>query len=114
MSAVRARLTPGRGVVALAATLLLAYPLVSDNLFYQNMIILSLVFAIGATGLNVISGYGGYVSLGQGAFLGGGAYTLAILSTHVHAGAWVWVPVAGLVAAAFAALLGLIALRTRG
>ena len=58
------------------------YPVVSDNLYYQNMIILSLVFAIGAVGLNVISGYGGYISLGQGAFLGLGAYTLAILSTR--------------------------------
>ena len=78
----RARLTPGRAVVALAAVALLLYPVVSDNLYYQNMIILSLVFAIGAVGLNVISGYGGYVSLGQGAFLGLGAYTLAILSTR--------------------------------
>src|SRR3954465_12962804 len=114
MSAVRARLTPGRGVVALAATLLLLYPVVSDNLYYQNMIILSLVFAIGAVGLNVISGYGGYVSLGQGAFLGGGADTAGILSRHVDVSVWIWVPVAGVVAGAFAALLGLIALRTRG
>jgi ABC-type branched-subunit amino acid transport system ATPase component/ABC-type branched-subunit amino acid transport system permease subunit len=114
MSAVRARLTPGRGVVALAAALLLLYPVVSDNLYYQNMIILSLVFAIGAVGLNVISGYGGYVSLGQGAFLGLGAYTLAILSTRVDISVWIWVPLAGLVAGLFAALLGVIALRTRG
>ena len=61
----------------LAAAALLLYPVLSDNLYYQNMIILSLVFAIGAVGLNVISGYGGYVSLGQSAFLGIGAYTLA-------------------------------------
>ena len=107
-------LTPGRAVVAVAAALLLLYPLISDNLYYQNMIILSLVFAIGAVGLNVISGYGGYVSLGQGAFLGLGAYTLAILSTRVDLSVWVWVPVAGLVAGIFAALLGVIALRTRG
>jgi ABC-type branched-subunit amino acid transport system ATPase component/ABC-type branched-subunit amino acid transport system permease subunit len=111
---VSARLTPGRGLVALAAIALLLYPVVSDNLYYQNMIILSLVFAIGAVGLNVISGYGGYVSLGQGAFLGLGAYTLAILSPKVDISVWVWVPVAGIVAGAFAALLGTIALRTRG
>ena len=97
-----------------AALALLLYPVVSDNLYYQNMIILSLVFAIGAVGLNVISGYGGYISLGQGAFLGLGAYTLAILSTRVDVSVWVWVPVAGLVAGLFAALLGVIALRTRG
>ena len=105
---------PGRLVVAAAAALLLLYPVVSDDLYYQNMIILSLVFAIGAVGLNVISGYGGYISLGQGAFLGVGAYTLAILSTRIDVSVWVWVPVAGVVAGAFAALLGVIALRTRG
>jgi len=103
-----------RAVVALAAAALLAYPVLSDNLYYQNMIILSLVFAIGAVGLNVISGYGGYISLGQGAFLGIGAYTLGILSPKVDVSIWVWVPVAGVVAGVFAALLGVVALRTRG
>jgi branched-chain amino acid transport system ATP-binding protein/branched-chain amino acid transport system permease protein len=113
MSRVRA-LGPGRAVVAVLALALIAYPLVSDDLYYQNMIILSLVFAIGAVGLNVISGYGGYVSLGQGAFLGLGGYTLAILSTRIDVTPWIWVPVAGVVAGVFAALLGVIALRTRG
>ena len=108
------RVTPSRAAVALAAVVLFLYPVVSDDLYYQNMIILSLVFAIGAVGLNVISGYGGYVSLGQGAFLGLGAYTLAILSTRVEASVWIWVPVAGVVAGVFAALLGVIAMRTRG
>ena len=111
----RAKLTPTRLVVLAAAIALLLYPVVSDNLYYQNMIILSLIFAIGAVGLNVISGYGGYVSLGQGAFLGLGAYTLAILSTRVESvSVWIWVPVAGVVAGLVAALLGLVALRTRG
>jgi ABC-type branched-subunit amino acid transport system ATPase component/ABC-type branched-subunit amino acid transport system permease subunit len=105
---------PPRAVIAVAALALVVYPLLSDSLYYQNMIILSLVFAIGAVGLNIISGYGGYISLGQGAFLGLGAYTLAILSTRVDASPWLWVPVAGVVAGVFAALLGVIALRTRG
>jgi ABC-type branched-subunit amino acid transport system ATPase component/ABC-type branched-subunit amino acid transport system permease subunit len=106
---------PERLLVAVAALALLLYPVVSDDLYYQNMIILSLVFAIGAVGLNVISGYGGYISLGQGAFLGLGAYTLAILSTRLESvSVWLWVPVAGLVAGVFAALLGVISLRTRG
>jgi branched-chain amino acid transport system permease protein len=78
------------------------------------MIILSLVFAIGAVGLNIITGYGGYVSLGQGAFLGLGAYTAAIMSTKVGGDPFVWVPAAGLVAGLFAALLGVISMRTRG
>jgi ABC-type branched-subunit amino acid transport system ATPase component/ABC-type branched-subunit amino acid transport system permease subunit len=104
-----------RAVIAVAALALVVYPLVSDDLYYQNLIILSLVFAIGAVGLNIISGYGGYISLGQGAFVGLGAYTLAILSTRVpDVSVWWWVPLAGVVAGVFAALLGVIALRTRG
>jgi ABC-type branched-subunit amino acid transport system ATPase component/ABC-type branched-subunit amino acid transport system permease subunit len=99
----------------LALAFLIAYPIVSDDLYYQNMIILSLIFAIGAVGLNIISGYGGYISLGQGAFLGLGAYTLAILSTRMEdISPWVWVPLAGVVAGVFAAVLGVIAMRTRG
>ena len=56
---------PSTAVVAVAILLVGIFPLVSDDLYYQNMIILSLVFAIGAVGLNVIMGYGGYISLGQ-------------------------------------------------
>jgi ABC-type branched-subunit amino acid transport system ATPase component/ABC-type branched-subunit amino acid transport system permease subunit len=103
-----------RGVIAVAALALLAYPFLSDDLFYQNMIILSLVFAIGAVGLNVIMGYGGYISLGQGAFIGLGAYTVGIATTKIGGDPFVWVPAAGVVAALVATLLGVIAMRTRG
>jgi ABC-type branched-subunit amino acid transport system ATPase component/ABC-type branched-subunit amino acid transport system permease subunit len=106
--------TPWRVLIAAAAVALLAYPLVSDDLFYQNMIILSLVFAIGAVGLNVIMGYGGYISLGQSAFIGLGAYTVGIATTKIGGDPLVWVPLAGVIAALVAALLGVIAMRTRG
>jgi ABC-type branched-subunit amino acid transport system ATPase component/ABC-type branched-subunit amino acid transport system permease subunit len=106
---------PGRWLAGLAALVLVAYPVVSDDLYYQNMVILSLVFAIGAVGLNVIAGYGGYMSLGQGAFVGLGGYTMAILSTRLpDVTPWLWVPTAGVVAAVMAALLGVVAMRTRG
>ena len=103
-----------RGIVAACAVLLLIYPLISDDLYYQNMIILSLVLAIGAVGLNVIMGFGGYISLGQSAFIGLGAYTVGIATTKIGGDPFVWVPVAGVMAALFAAFLGLIAMRTRG
>jgi ABC-type branched-subunit amino acid transport system permease subunit len=103
-----------RGVIAVAAIALIAYPMVTDDLFYQNMIILSLVFAIGASGLNVIMGYGGYISLGQSAFIGLGAYTVGIAVVKIGGDPFIWVPLAGVVAGIVAALLGLIAMRTRG
>jgi ABC-type branched-subunit amino acid transport system ATPase component/ABC-type branched-subunit amino acid transport system permease subunit len=106
--------SPWTALIVVAAGFIALYPVFSDDLYYQNMIILSLVFAVGAVGLNIITGYAGYVSLGQGAFLGLGAYTTAILSTKVGASPFVWVPVAGLVTGIVAAFLGVVAMRARG
>ena len=105
----------GRIIAALATAAVLAYPLVSDDTYYQNMIIISLVFAVGASGLNIITGFTGYVSLGQSAFIGLGGYTIGVLATKFDTvSPWLWVPVAGLVAAAVAVGLGLVSLRSRG
>jgi branched-chain amino acid transport system permease protein len=96
------------------AAFILVFPVLSDDLYYQNMIILSLVFAIGAVGLNIISGYGGYISLGQSAFIGIGAYTIGLGALKVGGSPWIWVPIAGVVGGLFAMVMGLIAMRTRG
>jgi ABC-type branched-subunit amino acid transport system ATPase component/ABC-type branched-subunit amino acid transport system permease subunit len=106
--------SPSTWLVLLAVVLVAIYPLLSDDLYYQNMIILSMVFAIGAVGLNIITGYAGYVSLGQGAFLGLGAYVVGIGVTKVGGSPWLWIAAAGVVAALFAALLGVVAMRARG
>ena len=106
--------SPWTAVIAVAILLVGVFPVLSDDLYYQNMIILSMVFAIGAVGLNIITGYAGYISLGQGAFIGLGAYTVGICVTDIGGSPWVWVPVAGLLAGALAALLGVVAMRARG
>ena len=106
--------SPWTAVIALAVLLVAVYPVLSDDLYYQNMIILSMVFATGAVGLNLITGYAGYVSLGQGAFVGIGAYAVGIGVTKVGGSPWVWIPAAGLLAGALAALLGVVAMRARG
>ena len=106
--------SPWTAVVVVAALLLGLYPVLSDDLYYQNMFILAMVFAIGAVGLNIITGYAGYISLGQGAFIGLGAYTVGICVGDIGGSPWVWVPVAGLLAGAVAALLGVVAMRARG
>jgi ABC-type branched-subunit amino acid transport system ATPase component/ABC-type branched-subunit amino acid transport system permease subunit len=106
--------SPWAAVIAAAILLLGAFPVLSDDLYYQNMIILSMVFAVGAVGLNIITGYAGYISLGQGAFVGLGAYTVGICVSDIGGSPWVWVPVAGLLSGAVAALLGVVAMRARG
>ena len=106
--------SPWTAVIAASILLVAVFPVLSDDLYYQNMIILAMVFAIGAVGLNIITGYAGYISLGQGAFVGLGAYTVGICVTDIGGSPWVWVPVAGLLSGAIAALLGVVAMRARG
>ena len=72
------------------------------------------IAAIGATGLNVVTGYAGQISLGHAAFLGVGAYTGAVLGADHGVSAFVWIPAAGVAAALLGALVGPLALRLRG
>ncbi|WP_275571523.1 branched-chain amino acid ABC transporter ATP-binding protein/permease [Mycolicibacterium vanbaalenii] len=103
-----------RAVLAVAAVVILLFPL-SPSMSAQNIVILSLVLAIGASGLNVITGFTGYLSLSQGAFIGIGAYVGAILATRFpDVEPLLWAPVAGIVAAVVAMLLGLVTYRSRG
>ena len=69
---------------------------------------------IAIIGLNIVTGYSGQISLGQGAFMGVGAYTTAYLETQHSVGVWWTVPVAGVVAGIAGFLFGLPALRLHG
>lgn len=73
-----------------------------------------LIFALAATGLNFIVGYGGMVAFGHAAFFGIGAYAVALLMTTGLFSAWIAWPVAVGAAALAALLIGAVSLRTRG
>ncbi len=47
--------------------------------YWLYMSTLTLIYVLGAAGLNLILGYAGQISLAQGAFMGIGGYTVAIL-----------------------------------
>ncbi|MEW1776921.1 branched-chain amino acid ABC transporter ATP-binding protein/permease [Streptomyces sp. NPDC086777] len=100
--------------VAGGILLLAIFPLVNGNAYWQNMAIMAFLLAIMASGWNIISGYAGYVSLGQSAFLGIGAYTTALLSIHTGVSPLLAAPMGGVVAAAGALVLGMVGRRTRG
>jgi len=71
-------------------------------------------YAVAILGLNILTGYTGQISLGNGAFMAIGGYTTAILCGHHHIGALWTIPVAGLVAGFFGLLFGIPALRLTG
>ncbi|MGH3647990.1 MAG: branched-chain amino acid ABC transporter permease, partial [Micromonosporaceae bacterium] len=113
--------TPKRRAVLALAVVAFALPFVYDD---QTLRLLALGFAaaIGAIGLNLITGYAGQVSLGHAFFLAIGAYTAAALSGDPEertlgfgiTNVLVWLLVAGLVAAFFGVLVAPLATRLRG
>ena len=81
----------------------------------------ALIFAIGALGLNILTGLAGQVSLGHAFFMGVGGYTAVVLGgesspTLLGLGLpmWIWLPAAGLVAALVGFLIAPTAVRVRG
>jgi branched-chain amino acid transport system permease protein len=109
------RPTPGRIAIATIAIGLAAFPLVgSANAYRETVLIQIFLLAVMAGGWNIISGYTGYISLGQSAFLGIGAYTVGILSMHTSVSPLLLAPLGGLAAALTAIVLGAVIMRTRG
>jgi ABC-type branched-subunit amino acid transport system ATPase component/ABC-type branched-subunit amino acid transport system permease subunit len=103
-----------RPLIAAALVALAVFPLVSNNLYYQTMLILTFLLAIGATGWNIMGGYAGYISLGNSAFVGLGAYATGILAAKDNVSPFLGCLVGGLVCAVAAAVLSLVTRRTRG
>lgn len=101
----------------LCLVLLVLFPLFAPALdleFYVSFVRRVLIYALAASSLNFILGYGGMVALGHAAFFGAGAYVVAILSAQgVNSALLAW-PAAILVAGTLALLIGAISLRTRG
>lgn len=73
-----------------------------------------LIAIIGAVGLNILVGFTGQISLGQGGFLAVGAYSSAVLSTKMGLPVIPAVVLAVLITAAAGAFFGLPALRLKG
>jgi branched-chain amino acid transport system permease protein len=100
-------------VLALLAVLYVAVPAMASP--YQIYVSSTILIAcIGALGLNLLTGHAGQISLGQGGFLGVGAFTSALLVTRVGVPLWVSVPGAGFVTAMVGLLFGLPSARIKG
>ncbi len=105
------------GLVLFLIVLAIIFPLIFPNPTVTTIAIFTLIFAAAATGWNIFSGFTGYVSLGHAAYFGLGGYAMAIMCQDWKIpggyGAFLLVPLAGIVAAIFAIPLGWIALRVR-
>lgn len=97
--------------------LLAAFPLVRmlpGGMFYLQMMMRMLIFAMAASSLDFILGFGGMPSFGHAAFVGLGAYMVGL---SVHYGlfdGFLQFALVIVASASFALLMGAVSVRTRG
>lgn len=111
------RFTPGGRIaflIFLGFALLPALAAATDDPFLLVTGGRIIVFAIAAMALDLILGYGAMVSFGHAAYLGIGAYAVAILSLAGITDLGVHILAALLASAVFAVITGGISLRTKG
>jgi branched-chain amino acid transport system permease protein len=86
----------------------------TGRFFLLSLFTRIIILALAAVSLNLIMGFGGMVSFGHAAYIGIGGYTVGILALEgVGSGLVQW-PVALVVSALFALVIGALSLRTRG
>ncbi|MDF2732414.1 MAG: branched-chain amino acid transporter permease, partial [Desertimonas sp.] len=101
-----------RGLVALVvvSALLGVLPFVQDEIslsaFYIVLLSTFFFWTAQSTSWNVLSGYSGYFSFGQGALVGLGAYTVAVLVGRNDGNFFVAMGAAAVLSAALAAIVG--------
>ncbi len=105
-------------LILVLVSFLMPFMLTDDLLL---VLTLGMISAVGAIGLNLVTGYAGQVSLGHAFFIGLGAYTAAIIGGDTDGPVvgyglpiYLWLPAAGIVAAVAGLLVGPIAVRLRG
>jgi branched-chain amino acid transport system permease protein len=98
-------------VLGVAAALAPLWVLESFHLFQLTM---AVIMALAVLGLNIVTGYNGQISLGHGAFFAVGAYTTAILMSHLDWSFWATLPVSALVCTVLGWGIGFPALRLGG
>lgn len=102
---------------AVAAILLGFFPALRETLdlpqFYVIFLFTIFFWVAQASSWNILTGFSGYFSFGQGAWYGIGVYTVAVLVGKQGWSFMAALPLAGLVALAGALLLGLVVFRVR-
>ena len=101
-------------LLLLALVLLPVYVELTGSRFLLTLFTRIVILALAAVSLNLILGYGGMMSFGHAAYLGIGGYSVGILAFEGVTSGFVQWPVALLVSALFALVIGALSLRTRG
>ena len=100
--------------LAVFGAALIAAPMVARQPYYQSVLVFIGINALAATGLNLLMGYAGQVSLGHAAFLGIGGYASAVLTVNHGVDPWLAMVAGVAVTCIIAWIIGKPTLRLHG
>ena len=90
-------------------------PWTASEFVFQTLLIPVLIYALAATGLNILTGYAGQLSLGTGAFMGVGAYACyKLITIFPEMNLFIAVLLSGTFSAMIGVAFGLPSLRIKG
>lgn len=98
----------------IAVAILSAVPLYIKDRAIVELIILANIYAVYVASWDILCGYTGQVSFGHALFVGGGAYTAALLNFYFKMPPWITIFIGGGIAALFGLIIGMPCLRLRG
>jgi len=101
-------------IAATIAAVVAVLPLFVKDVYVQNILILTLMYAALSQSWNILGGYCGQISLGHALYFGLGAYTTALLFTKFGVLPWFGMIAGGGIAALIALVLGYPCFRLRG
>lgn len=99
-------------LLCLGLVLLFAFPLTGSGYWLSWLTRLAITI-VAVLGLHILTGLCGQVSIGHAAFIGVGAYVVAVLTTRYGVNGWLCLPLSGLAAGAVGVFFGLPSLRLK-
>ncbi len=101
-------------VAVVALVIMLFIPQIVTTSYYLHLIIVTLIWIVLTSGLNIIQGYAGYVSMCQVAFYGIGAYVSGLLMSKLGLSMPIGLLMAVGIGLVVGTIIGLPSLRTKG
>jgi branched-chain amino acid transport system permease protein len=106
--------TAGKSIAVGVVLCALLLPLMVRDQYWQHLLVMTGMWIISASALNLLLGGAGQLNLAHGTFFGVGAYATALLIQKAGFPFWAALPAGSLITAALGIITGLPTLRTKG
>lgn len=93
-------------ILMMVCAVVIVLPLIVKDVYLQNVLVLTLMYAALSQSWNILGGYCGQISLGHAIYFGVGAYATSFLYVSYGVSPWFGMIVGGVLSAALAVLLG--------